>query len=159
MLGQYRAGSAADPDIYVAGVAAILAEYPPETMRYVTDPRTGLAANPIKDPDTGRAWKGLPDLADVKTACEMHYGPVRRAQQREVALQRQIAEAKAERAREEVRASRPSYEDLQRRCAEAGLFIGGANRTSTPFGIESFREKFGVSEADWNAIPNRPERT
>jgi hypothetical protein len=41
LFGQYRTGEANDPDTYVAAVAAVLSEYPMETIRHVTDPRTG----------------------------------------------------------------------------------------------------------------------
>lgn len=61
MFGCYRKQDANDPDIYVAAVAAILNEYPPAVIDYVTDPRTGLA-NRLK-------W--LPTVAEVREACDL----------------------------------------------------------------------------------------
>ncbi len=87
LFGQYRKGEANDPETYTATVAAILAQYPMETIRHVTDPITGLATNPI-DPK----WTGMPDPAHVKTACENHHGPTRRMREREEALRLQLEE-------------------------------------------------------------------
>lgn len=53
-------GDANDPETYTAAVAAVLAEYPPEVVRLVTDPRTGIA----------RTLKFLPSVAEVAGACD-----------------------------------------------------------------------------------------
>src|SRR4051794_15498597 len=92
LFGQYRKGDANDPEIYVATIAAILSDYPMETIRFVTDPRTGIAANPLADPETGRVWTGMPDAANVKRACELHYLPTRRQLEREDNIRRQLEE-------------------------------------------------------------------
>jgi hypothetical protein len=44
-------------------VAATLADYPPDVIEYVTDPRTGLPAK----------CKWLPSVAEVREACEDHW--------------------------------------------------------------------------------------
>lgn len=43
-------------------IAATLAEYSPEVIEYITDPRTGLPAK----------LKWLPTVAEVREACEDH---------------------------------------------------------------------------------------
>jgi hypothetical protein len=55
LFGCYRKGDANDPDIYVAGVAAVLSEYPAEVVDHVCDPRTGLP----------RKLKWLPAIAEA----------------------------------------------------------------------------------------------
>jgi hypothetical protein len=60
LFGCYRRGDANDPDVYVAGVAAIFGEYPPEIVDYVCDPRTGLP----------RRLKWLPTMAEIAEACD-----------------------------------------------------------------------------------------
>lgn len=87
LFGQYRKGEANDPETYVATVAAILSQYPMETIRWVTDPITGLATNPVRP-----EWTGMPDPADVKRACENHHGPQVRAAEREAQARKQIEE-------------------------------------------------------------------
>ena len=65
MFGCYRRGEANDPDTYVAAVAMVLSNYPAEIVRTITDPYSGL---PSRKSQTG--WSGLPDVADVREACE-----------------------------------------------------------------------------------------
>ncbi len=60
MFGCYRKGDANDPDTYTAAVTLILAEYDPEVIRRVTDPRTGLP----------RKMKWMPNPAEVAEACD-----------------------------------------------------------------------------------------
>jgi hypothetical protein len=60
MFGCYRTGDANDPETYTAAVAAVLAEYSPEVVCAVTDPRKGLP----------RKLKWLPSVAEVAEACE-----------------------------------------------------------------------------------------
>lgn len=60
LFGCYRKADANDPEIYTMAVAATLAEYEPEVVEYVTDPRTGLPAK----------LKWLPSVAEVREACE-----------------------------------------------------------------------------------------
>lgn len=62
LFGCYRKADANDPEIYTMAVAATLAEYSPEVIEFVTDPRTGLPAK----------LKWLPTVAEVREACEGH---------------------------------------------------------------------------------------
>lgn len=73
LFGCYRTGGAAEPEIFVAGVAAVLSDYPAEVVQAVVDPRNGLPSR--------TQW--LPTIAEVKTACEAAMAPIRRAAQRE----------------------------------------------------------------------------
>jgi hypothetical protein len=131
--------------VYVASVAAILAEYPPATIHYVTDPRTGIASNPI-DPN----WTGLPDTAHVLAACERHYGTTRRMSEWEAGARQQIEQ------RETLALTdnrpRPTYEQLVERCRAAGLHIGpkGTERTDP----DAIREKYAMTPEQWATIPN-----
>lgn len=60
MFGCYRKGDANDPEVYTAAVAAILAEYDPEVIRRITDPRTGIP----------RRMKFMPNPAEISEECE-----------------------------------------------------------------------------------------
>jgi hypothetical protein len=60
LFGLYRKGDANDPATYVAGITAVLSEYEPEVIRYVTDPREGIA----------RQSKWMPSIAELSEACE-----------------------------------------------------------------------------------------
>lgn len=60
LFGCYRKGDANDPETYTAAVTAILADYSPEVIQRVTDPRTGIP----------RHLKFMPNPAEVAEACE-----------------------------------------------------------------------------------------
>lgn len=112
LFGCYRRGDANDPKTYVTAVAAVLADYPDETIRYVTDPRTGMASR--------GDW--LPTVGEVKRACEDHYGPTRRAIDREAQERRQLAEREMLAIADQH--PRKTYEELIEDCRARGLNIG-----------------------------------
>lgn len=153
LFGQYRKGDANDPEIYVASIAAILSDYPVETIRYVTDPRTGIAANPLTDLETGRTWTGMPDAANVKRACEIHYGPTRRLIEREREARIQIQE----RGQLTIthNRSKKTYQQIVDECAARGLYIG--SRPKQAFDVAEFKQQHGISKEAWDAIPNGRE--
>lgn len=85
LFGQYRRGDANDPDIYVASITAILTDYAPETVRLVTDPRTGISSY-----EKFRIW--MPNPGELKEACEAIEAPARREQGRHAAFERYARE-------------------------------------------------------------------
>lgn len=129
LFKQYRKGEANDPKIYTASVAAILSDYPQETIDFVTDPRTGIAANPI-DPK----WTGLPDIAHVKTACERHDTHRQRALARE----------------------RREEEQTRERLAAPGKYLGGKPQQRTGLiTFQEFQERGGIRPIGYFEDPNR----
>lgn len=144
LLGCYRTGDAHDPEVYVSAVIAVLAHYPPETGRHVCDPVKGLPGK----------LKFLPTIAEIKEACEDHYGPTRRA------LERERRDAEYRRSLPppvEDRESRPSYEDLVARCRADGLDIGPKSiRTGDDkaVALAVLRDKFGATDAQLANIPD-----
>jgi hypothetical protein len=140
LLGCYRRGEANDPDTYVAAIAAVLATYPDETICYVTHPITGIPSK----------VGFLPTVKEIRDACEDHYGPTRRAIEREAQTRRQLEERA--RALPDMR-PRPTYEELVRRCREDGLMIGGKG-PAEKFDVEAFKAQHGISDEEWAAIPN-----
>ena len=60
LLGCYRKGDAADPDTYVAAIAATLAQFPEAVVRKVVNPVTGIPAT----------IAFLPAVAEVRQACQ-----------------------------------------------------------------------------------------
>lgn len=60
-----------DPRVYLAGAAAIIAEYPQEVMDAIADPRTGT-----------RVLKDYPSLRDIRAACEELNAPLEREAER-----------------------------------------------------------------------------
>lgn len=86
LLSSYRKGDAYDADGWVASIAAILSTYPESVVRYVTDPRTGLAGESPY----------IPSAYDVRQACEALMRPVKDAARRMARMERdRIAPAPA----------------------------------------------------------------
>ncbi|SDQ99236.1 hypothetical protein SAMN05519103_00332 [Rhizobiales bacterium GAS113] len=77
LLGFFRKGDAEDPDTYVAGLAAVLAKYPPDVVRAVAGPY-GIAGK----------TKFLPTLSEVRDACEEAMRPRYEAAAREAERKR-----------------------------------------------------------------------
>jgi hypothetical protein len=145
MFGCFRRGEANDPEIYTASVASVLAEYPEQVINFVTDPRTGLPSR----------CNFLPTVKEVRDACEHEMAP-RRAEMARAARIR--AQLEANREAEVDRSSRPSYEDIQRKFADAGIMIGGRQRVGATEPVEKMIERLGVTREQWDAIPEAKER-
>jgi tryptophanyl-tRNA synthetase len=125
-------------------VAAVLAEYPEETIRYVTDPRTGIPSRVD--------W--MPTVGEVKRACEDHYGPTRRALEREAA-ERKVLEERRQLAITDGR-PRKTYEELVADCRARGLMISGGKRSAVET-IDAFLAEYGVTREQFDALPDLPK--
>lgn len=84
MYACYRSDGAANPEMFLAAAASILADFPEDVILYVTDPRTGLPGK-IKWP---------PQPAEVREACLDRANYLARLDEREERLARQRAEEK-----------------------------------------------------------------
>lgn len=73
LFGFYRASTANDPETFIAGAAKWLAQFPEPIARLVCDPVMGL-------PGTNE-W--LPNLAEIRVACEKLMAPVYAERKRE----------------------------------------------------------------------------
>jgi hypothetical protein len=100
LLGCYRTGDANDPEVYTAGVIAVLASYPMEVVRLVCDPRSGLPSK----------VKWLPTIAEIHDECEAWHGPMRRSAARNESIELQLQERERHEAEQKTRAT---YEELQ----------------------------------------------
>ena len=134
--------------MFAGGVIAVLSDYPVAVVRRVVDPRHGIPSRS----------KWLPTIAELKEACELEMAPIRREQERE---RRRADTQRALAAPEEERARRPSYAELQRRCAADGLVIGP--KVPEPVrerdaALRHLREAFGATDAQLAEIPNAPVR-
>ncbi len=86
MFGCYRRDEAADPDTFVAAVTMILSRYPADVVEAITDPFAGLPSRKNE-----RGYSGLPDVADVKEACEAEAArQVRMAAYAKITIQKRL---------------------------------------------------------------------
>lgn len=100
LLGCYRRDDAADPETYAGAVAAVLAEYAPDIVRSVTDPRSGLPSK--------QQW--LPSVKEVRDACEVIDGHKRRMAER---AEREREQLEARRIEQEKAARKPTLDELK----------------------------------------------
>jgi hypothetical protein len=73
LFGFYRASTANDPEMFIAGAAKVLAQFPEPIVRLICDPVSGL-------PWTNE-W--LPNLAEIRVACEKLMAPVKAERKRQ----------------------------------------------------------------------------
>jgi hypothetical protein len=132
VLGCYRNGDAADPEIYVRAVAAVLSAYPEKVVQRVADPRTGIAGQS----------KWLPTIAEMKHACEVEMAPTYAAARRENSrLQLLALQDHGDRSRRKTYAElKAAYPDILGKERQPGEIVGGCDDPST---VERrLREKF-----------------
>lgn len=141
LLGSYRVGDAHDPEVYIAQVVRVLEQYPVEVMREVS----------AKLPEESK-W--LPTIAEVKSACERCWAPMRWAIQWEQDARRQMEN----RTPLAIEDGRPplTYQQIKAKFAEVGIHIGP--KAAAPVDVKAFREKWKISDAQWAAIPDAPGR-
>lgn len=134
-----KSQSAIDAKAYLEQVEAATRHYDDDIIIAVTSPQGGMQAR--------LEW--FPKLIDWRRACEDE--AARRAAK---AAQRQSLAEQA--APDEDRSNRPTYDELIQRCIRAGLNMRGKNREYDPTEAERLKSNFGLSEADWAAIPDLP---
>lgn len=115
LFGCFRTGGAAEPEIFVAGVAAVLSDYPASVVQSVVDPRNGLPS----------ACNWLPTIAEVKKACEARMEPIRRAEARERAWKGLPAPG-------QPREERPTLEEIKEKLGENYGLKGGPLKKRDP---------------------------
>ncbi len=140
LLGCYRTGDANDPEVYISGVVAVLSRYTIEIIRAVTEPATGL---PSKS-----NW--LPTIAEIRKECDL----LEERETRKAHLAKQLEEQFASREKPVETKPRPTYEELQRRCHDVGLMFGPKGSRLPPLDVAAFRQNHGISQEQWDAIPN-----
>jgi len=130
---------AMDANAYLEQVGRITQNYSDEIIIAVTSPETGMQAR--------LEW--FPKLVDWKRACEDESARRAAKEARKQAIASQIIE-------DEDRSNRPTYDELIQRCIRAGLPMRGKNKEFDPTEAERLKANYGLSDADWDAIPNRP---
>jgi hypothetical protein len=123
LYDSYRNSFADHVDLFLDATIKVLADYPPDCVRYVTDSRTGIqSAHYVwTDPRTGREERGKfagfpPNSGEVGIACEKYMGPIRWREERERRVAQQLAEQAAY---EAAQAQRPPPEERARQVARA----------------------------------------
>lgn len=110
LFGSYTRDNVASAEILRESMVAMLAAYPEDCIRGVTDPRTGIQSFGYAVFDhIGREVRGKfksfpPNVGELQEACEKYMLPIRSAQERERRITAQAREAAAEAERREAAA-------------------------------------------------------
>jgi len=147
MLGFYRKDDAWDPEMFLTGIAAVLALYPTDIIDQVTNPALGLPSK-LRFP---------PTPAEVKDACEVLMAPIRAQQERERKVQLALADRRLDQQLDEQRSKRRTYNEIAKDFAKVGIHLGGQPRPIET--VDAVRQRLGCSQEQWDAIPNAPPRT
>jgi len=132
-----------DPMVVLAGTVELLMQYPRSVLASILSPISGLPAT----------MKWAPSVAEIRDACESRMSSIR-ARQRQQDVQRSQLQ---ERRQIEDRSSRKSYDEIADDLARHGINIR-AGKASSPAlsGRDDFKERFGLSDDDFDALPDQP---
>jgi hypothetical protein len=125
LFGCFRKGDANDPEVYVAAISAMLAQYPDWIVIKVTDPMRGIPSE----------MDFLPTVKEVRDACEKLMTPFRQEQERQERIKQQLAD------REIDKSERLTYQEL---CEK----YGGDGRGS--WGLETHEKRRAESDRSKN---------
>jgi len=132
-----------DPMVVLAGTVELLMQYPRSVLASILSPISGLPAT----------MKWAPSVAEIREACESRMAPIRDRQRAQAALRDQLQE----RQQIEDRSSRKSYDEIADDLARHGINIrAGRSAGSAGQSKDQFKERFGLSDADFDAIPDQP---
>ena len=82
LIGCYRKGECEDPEVFVTAAASVLARYPEDVARFVTDPHSGIAGK----------LKWFPTIYEIREACDIENAKRQLAAERDASLREQFAE-------------------------------------------------------------------
>lgn len=144
LLGSYPSLSLHEPEIYIASIVSLLCGYSLEVGTKAVD-------------QTVKTCKFVPTVAEVKEACD-EYAPSRSMTWADDWDRRSEAQLAAREAREQAMLGAPkqTFEALADEMAARGIFMFGRRRGDNEFTAEKVRAKYGLTQEQWDAIPNAP---
>jgi hypothetical protein len=136
---------------YVGAMASVLAEYPRSVAMACADVRSGVV----------RSCKFLPTIAEVVAWCEPEVARLRRVTDYDARSARQLCER--DQLEREANAETPEHraavvERIRCEMAAAGMPFDRDRRHYHGETPATVMAKLGVTQAQWDAIPNAPQR-
>jgi hypothetical protein len=147
LLRSFPDAGSRDVEVFATAVVTILMHYPLDVVEEVCDPYYGLPSK--------QNW--VPTLFEIRKACDAVAIPRQRAAARQAQLEQQLRE-RGEEERRLLAAPRPTYEEIKADLAKHGIFIGRNGRVQDVLTPEMARQKLGLTQGQWDAIPNAPAR-
>lgn len=141
----YRKDEVHEPDTYCGAVALVLSEYSKHVVEFSTDPRTGIASK----------IKYVPNIAEIKEFLDDVVESINASSKRDRDLRQQFVDREEFEEIERNRKNRPTYEEIAADCARSGIMIGPVQHMTSAAEIKDFRKRHGITDAQWNKIPDR----
>ncbi len=146
LFSYYPPPDVGDPEEILRGAVKMFLMYPVEAAEAVCDPTRGLPA----------MLKWAPKLSEIRQALDEAMVPINWRLQQEQLADAAVAQIAARNPLQITDGrQRPTYEELQQRCAEVGLMIGPKGSRLGPVDPSAIAKKYGLSKAQWDALPNR----
>lgn len=144
LLGCYPSPNLHDPETYIASVTALLCGY----SYWVGERAVERVVNTAKF---------VPSRAEIVESCE-HFAPSKRTMDSASEWDRLAAAQAEERLRIESSTSSAERERVLGGFAElrAHLHSGGDRRKAREFTPEAVKARYGITQEQWNAIPDLP---
>jgi hypothetical protein len=131
LLSAYPSARPSDAEYYVSLVVTVFTRFSDDLVRRAVEPGGIMRDHPTYLPTVGEITAWLQKRADM-----------------EAPRPRALPEPPID------RTGRPSYEELQARCAKVGLFIGKHPKEREISSPEAIKAKYCISDEVWNAIPD-----
>lgn len=133
----YPPQEAGNPEVVLAGCVELFEQYPEDIVLKAVSVTHGIP----------RKFKFMPRLAEIADFLEELMAPIyRQAARPSPALPEPPID----------RTKRKTYAELVELCAKDGLLIGPKSKKFTGEQVTEFRKKFGISDEQWNTIPDAP---
>lgn len=149
MVAAYPNGGSQAGKSYIGTMAALLCEYPRIVAHQCADPLHGVT----------RTTKFLPTVAEVVEFCEPLVGSMRGRVDKEDEIRAQLEERARFEAEERAPLDerRATVDRVRADMAAAGMPIFGDRNHDRRFTPEAVKKKLGITDEQWNAIPNAPQ--
>jgi hypothetical protein len=146
LVGAYPNGQPHDPKGYIGTLARLLCQYPRSIATLCADPIHGVA----------RTTKFLPSTMEMIAFCEDRVGLLTHTIKRQARIEKQLQERDEWERGPAEPPPRQTIEEFHAEMRDRGLPMGGkAGHKETP---ASVRAKLGISQEQWDAIPDAPAR-
>ena len=142
LLGCYRTGDANDPEVYISAIVRVFSVYSIDVIHAVADPLTGLPSR----------VKWLPTVVEVREACEEAQHRARWLNEFNEGMKAQIEERRRVDEFKRLNPPKETWEQTKADLKRRGFHCG--ERPRKEITAAEIMAKHGVSQEQWDAIPN-----
>jgi hypothetical protein len=148
MMGCYPSLSLHDPEVYITELVKVLTRYPLDVGEKAIEKAKFESPKFVPTvPEVGKACEAF-----VKSQRELTYTQRWEEESRRQLREREAAEA----ATEPIEHRRRVADRFRNELRAAGFRIGAEREYDPRFTVAAVKEKFGITDEQWNALPDAP---